>query len=165
MLIVVFFTCTLNFALAKGIKIGIVDLQRAMREVEDGRKALEKLKKEFDEKQRLLDEKREEIEKLKEELDRQASIMKEDVRRRKEELIKQKFLDWQGLGMKLQRELDEKQLKVLQKLQQKMDKILRNIGSRENYTLILLKDSVLYHPEYMDLTNQVIRMYNEKYSK
>jgi len=43
-------------AFAEDAKFGYVDMQRALNETEDGRKAKEKLKKDFDQKQKELDE-------------------------------------------------------------------------------------------------------------
>src|SRR5882672_2724673 len=43
-------------ALAEDVKLGYVDLQRALNETDDGRKAKESLKKVFDQKQKELDE-------------------------------------------------------------------------------------------------------------
>jgi Skp family chaperone for outer membrane proteins len=48
-------------ALAEEVKLGYVDMQRALNETEDGRKAKANLKKVFDQKQKELDEQQEEL--------------------------------------------------------------------------------------------------------
>ena len=46
---------------AEEVKLGYVDLRRALYETEDGRKARANLKKDFDKKQKELDEQQEEV--------------------------------------------------------------------------------------------------------
>src|SRR5688572_31564274 len=65
-------------AAAEG-KMAFVDLQRALEETEDGKKAKAKLKSDFDRKQKELDEKQEELKKMKEALDKKASLMKPEA--------------------------------------------------------------------------------------
>ncbi|HYQ80762.1 MAG TPA: OmpH family outer membrane protein, partial [Anaeromyxobacteraceae bacterium] len=60
---------------AADLKIGYVDLRRAVGEVEDGKAAKAQLKKDFDQKQKSLDDMQNELKKMKEELDKQAVVM------------------------------------------------------------------------------------------
>ena len=48
-------------AMAEDVKLGYVDLQRALNETEDGKKAKSNLKKVFDQKQKELDEQQEQL--------------------------------------------------------------------------------------------------------
>jgi outer membrane protein len=54
-------------------KVAYVDLQRALEETEDGKKAKAKLKSDFDRKQKELDDKQEELKKMKDALDKKAT--------------------------------------------------------------------------------------------
>ena len=65
-------------ATARADKYGYVDIQRALREVEDGRKAMDDLQKEFNSKQVELDQRKTNLEKLKQELETQGDMMKPD---------------------------------------------------------------------------------------
>src|SRR5262245_24806029 len=80
--LVLAFASTLGFvprsAAAEG-KLAFVDLQRALEETEDGKKAKSKLKSDFDRKQKELDDKQEELKKMKEALDKKASLMKPEA--------------------------------------------------------------------------------------
>jgi 3-hydroxyacyl-[acyl-carrier-protein] dehydratase len=60
-------------------KLAFVDLQRALEETEDGKKAKNKLKTEFERKQKELDSKSEELKKAKEEFDKKAPLMKPEA--------------------------------------------------------------------------------------
>ena len=75
---------TPRHARAADPKIGYVNLQAAMNDVEEGKAAKAELKKEFDQKQRVLDDKQNELKKLKEDLDKQAIVMSEETKREKQ---------------------------------------------------------------------------------
>ena len=56
-------------------KIGVVDMQRALAETEDGRKAKETLKKLFDQRQKTLDKQQDEIKTLKDNVEKQRDVL------------------------------------------------------------------------------------------
>ncbi|MGC8928360.1 MAG: OmpH family outer membrane protein [Myxococcota bacterium] len=148
------------------IKIGYVDMQRVLNEVEDGAKAKEKLKREFNEKQAQLDKKQEELKKKKEDYDKQSLVLKEDARRQKQQELQQDFIELQQLYAKLQKELSENELGLTKEIFDKAQVIIAEIAQRDGFTLILDKAEgrILYALPSMDITNEVIRKYNERYS-
>lgn len=147
------------------VKIGYVDLQRALNEVEEGKNAKAKLKKEFDGRQGTLDVKQDELKKMKTEFDKQALVLAEDKKRAKQEELQQKFFELQGLYAKLQKELSGQEQELTQAIFQKMGAIISEIAERDGFTLVLEKNDggVLYAPPASDLTNELIRRYNDKY--
>lgn len=148
------------------IKIGYVDMQRVLNEVEDGARAKEKLKREFDEKQAQLDRKQEELKKKKEEYDKQSLVLKEEAKRQKQQELQQDFIELQQLYAKLQKELSENELNLTKEIFDKAQAVIAEIAQRDGFTLILDKAEgrILYALPSMDITNEVIRKYNEKYS-
>ncbi|MCX7944011.1 MAG: OmpH family outer membrane protein [Deltaproteobacteria bacterium] len=148
------------------VKIGYVDMQRVLNEVEDGAIAKEKLKKEFNEKQAQLDRKQEELKRKKEDYDKQALVLKEDAKRQKQQELQQDFIELQQLYAKLQKELSENELGLTKEIFDKAQTVIADIAQREGFTLILDKAEgrILYALPSMDITNEVIRKYNEKYS-
>jgi len=154
------------FADNNKIKIGYVDMQRVLNEVEDGARAKEKLKKEFNEKQAQLDRKQEELKKKKEDYDKQAAVLKEEAKRQKQQELQQDFIELQQLYAKLQKELSENELGLTKEIFDKAQVVIAEIAQRDGFTLILDKAEgrILYAPPSMDITNEVIRKYNERYS-
>ncbi len=148
------------------VKIGYVDMQRILNEVEDGARAKERLKKEFNEKQTQLDKKQEELKKKKDEYDKQSLVLKEDARRQKQQELQQDFIELQQLYAKLQKELSENELGLTKEIFDKAQAIVAGIAQKDGFTLILDKAEgrILFALPSMDLTNEVIRKYNEKYS-
>src|SRR5437868_9074504 len=80
---------------AQAMKIGYVDVQRAIQEVEEGKAARARLQDELKQKRGDLERKRAELEKLKADYDKQAPVLSEDAKRKKQEELQKAFVDAQ----------------------------------------------------------------------
>lgn len=147
---------------AQAAKIAVVDLQRAIHETEDGRKAKDKLKKLFESRQQGLDKKQQELKKLKDELDQQKNVLSRDALETKVESYQKQLVELQQVYVEYQRELAEKEGELTKTIVERMERILRRIGQTEGYTLILERSEagVIYVPTNLDLTDVVIQRYN-----
>jgi outer membrane protein len=154
-------------ARAADVKLGFVDLHRAVSEVADGRAAKAKLKKEYDTRQKELDEKQEEIKELQENLKSRGDAMSEDARRKSQEDLDQKVIEVGRLYQKLQKELGEKEQLALKGIFGKMNNIIQAIAEAENLTMVFEKSdsTLLYAQPSLDLTNELIRRYNSAAAK
>lgn len=147
---------------AQAAKIAVVDLQRAIHETEDGRKAKDKLKKLFESRQQGLDKKQQELKKLKDELDTQKNVLSRDALESKVESYQKQLVELQQVYVEYQRELAEKEGELTKTIVERMERILRRIGQTDGYTLILERSEagVIYVPTNLDLTDVVIQRYN-----
>ncbi|MCG3174094.1 MAG: hypothetical protein GMKNLPBB_02318 [Myxococcota bacterium] len=152
-------------AAAQNVKIAYVDLQAALSEVDEGRNAKAALKKDFDEKQKTLDKKQEELKKLKEEYDAQANLLTVDARRAKETELQKKFMELQQLYMKLQTELSKEEGRLTREIFGKMSIIAKEIAEKEGFVMIMEKTdtNIIYAKPGMNVTEQLVRLYNERY--
>lgn len=146
------------------VKIGVVDLQRAINETEDGRQAKRRLKKLFDERQQSLDAKQQSLKAQKESLERQQDVLSEDALRKKVEQYQADLMDLQNEYMQYQQELQGKEAELTQKILEKMQAILRRIGQTDGYTLIMEANEggVVWVPSNLDLTDVLIQRYNKQ---
>jgi outer membrane protein len=148
--------------LAEEIKLGYVDLQRALNETEDGRKAKANLKKVFDQKQKELDEQQEELKKAIEDLDKKRTLLPADKVREKETELQGRMQKVQQTYMRHQQDLQGKEQEATGKIFERMNKILGKIAVAENFTMIVDKTQggIVYAKPHLDLTNDLIRRYN-----
>jgi len=167
MLAVLFLLVYSGSALAAGAKIAYVDLQRALLEVEEGKSAKSKLKGYFDEKQALLDKEMERLKKQKDDLEKQSMMIDPTKKAEKEAELQKALIEAQKLYYQLQNELQTKQSEAVEPIVKKMQEILREIAEREGYDLILDKNSsgIVYAPMKFDLSNELIRVYDERHGK
>ena len=149
-------------ATAEELKVGYVDVQRALMETSEGQSAKKKLKTMFEAKQKELDERQEELKKLKTDLDKQRSLLKPDVVSQRERDLQQKFLQLQETYVRLQKELSEKEATMMKPILEKMNGVIGKLAQTDNFSIILEKSqsSILWARPHLDLTNEVIRQYN-----
>jgi outer membrane protein len=153
-----------SVAYADDMKIGYVDMARALNDVEEGKAAKAKLKADFDGKQKKLDEMQNELKAAKEDFEKKAAMMKADAKQAKQEELQKKFVELQQTYMQLQKELMDKEGAVTQDITGKLRKIVVRIGDREGYSIILdIGETVLYFKRHMELTDKVVQEYNEQY--
>lgn len=149
------------------IKLGYVDLVRALNESESGKKAKADLEFLIKGKQSTLDEKGKAIEKAKADLEKQASVLSQDARKTKEEDMERLLRDYQRLVADSQSEVKKKEGELTGEIIKEIRAIVKKIGQDEGYTLILesAEGQILYSRKDIDLTEAVIKQYNESKAK
>ncbi|HZH03709.1 MAG TPA: OmpH family outer membrane protein [Myxococcaceae bacterium] len=147
------------------VKVAYVDLQRALLEVEEGRQAKSRLQNVLEGKQKELDKEQEGLRKEKELLDKQASAMSEETRIQKQTELQKKLFDLAQKWEKGKQEMGNKERTELQGIFQKMDPIIATIAQREGLSMVFEKtdSGLVYAPASMDLTNELVRLYNDKH--
>jgi outer membrane protein len=156
-----------GLAAAADLKIGYVDLQRAVSEVEEGKAARAQLKREFDDKQKKLDAKEAELKRLQAEFEKQAVVLSEAAKREKAAELERKFAEAQALLRQLQQELGGRERELMGSLFDKMGQIVKEIAEAEGFTFVLEKNQsgIMYAPSSLDVTNEVVRKYNARFAK
>jgi len=150
-------------ASAQNMKIGYVDVQRAVQEVEEGKAARSRLQTELAQKRTDLDKKRADLEKMKADYDKQAPVLSEDAKRQKQEQLQKAFVDAQTAAGQMQEELSGKEQEAMQSISKRLLQVVAEVSDKENFTFVLDKSALLYAPAASDLTNEVVRRYNERF--
>lgn len=152
---------------AQEIKIGYVDLQRALNECDAGKKAKEDFKKQVDRLQADLEKQKQQIEGLREQLEKKALVMKEEERRNLENDYRKRLRDFERNYKDSQGELQGKDNELTAEILKQLQKVIQGFGQREGFTLILENSSstVLYSNQNADLTDQVIQEFNSSKGK
>ncbi|MBH1988934.1 MAG: OmpH family outer membrane protein [Myxococcaceae bacterium] len=155
-------TLLLSWVLQAEQKIGVVDLERAINEVEEGKEAKTKLQGEFKKKQDLLDKRQNKLKKLQDQIQTQAITLTEEARQQKAMEFQQEVAEAQQLYATMQQDMVKRQQEVMGTILKKMNPIVEDIAKKEGYTLILNKSeaTVLYIQPGLDLTHTVTERYN-----
>lgn len=141
-------------------KVGFVDMQRALEETEDGRKARDRLKKELEAKQKELNEREEEIKKQVDDLQKKRTLLPADKVREKEEQIQKQMQEAQGILVRHQQTLQQKEQEALAPIYERMQRIIYKMAQAENFTVIMDRRQVIFAKPHLDLTNELIRRFN-----
>ncbi len=151
-----------SVAHAKTVKIAFVDMQRALLQVDEGKKAKSRLEKMKKDRQKKLDASQQELRALQKDFEAQKEFMEPDVRRKKQEEFRVKLGGLQKTYMELQKELAAEEAKLSKTIFARMGRILQKMGKKGGYTMIFEKteSSLLWAEQHLDLTNELIRRYN-----
>jgi len=161
-IVVILLICNAAFA-QDFTKVGLIDLQRCLKDSKEGQKVSQILQKKKDDLQRRLDTRQRELLELKKELDKQAMMLSMDAQENKKRTIERKTRELEYLYKDLNEEMVRLQGKERNKIFKELEKIIEKIGSEENYTLIMEKRAggVLYRSESIDITDRVIKAYDQ----
>jgi outer membrane protein len=146
------------------LKIGYVDMQRALNQCEAGQEAKKLITAEVEKMQKNLMSKQKEVEKLKEDLEKRGSVMAENIRREKERDYQAKLRDLQRIQRDFEEDLRRKDREVTDKVLLDLAKIIKKIGEDGKYTMILERNqpTIIYISGALELTDEVIKIANQK---
>ena len=146
------------------LKIGYVDLQRALLEVNDAKNAKARLQSIADERKKKIEQEQNDLMKEKDAFEKQMSTMSASARTEKQTDLGKKAYE---LAQKLEKEkadLAQKEQTEMQAIFSKMNPIIASIADREGMSFIFEKNEagILYAPSYLDITNELVRLYNDQ---
>ncbi len=151
---------------AADLKIGYVDMQRALTGSEAGKEAKEQLAAKVKKYQDEINVKQEDLKKLKDELEKQGALLQDTVRAAKEKDYQNKLKDFQRFTKDAQEELQGKDEELTRKILEGMDKVIKEYGRLKEYTFLFVKnEGMLFADEKADLTEEVLKLFNSNRKK
>ncbi len=144
------------------VKIGFVDIQRAISESQPGKKAKEKFQAQVKKVEADLLKEKQEVERMKSDFDKKGALLKSEERFNLEKELQRRALGYQRSMQDSQEELRQRENEMTADILQDLQKIVTQIGKSEKFTLILERSQVLYSDQGVDITNKVIDLYNSQ---
>lgn len=149
------------------LKLGYVDMDRAVNDSQAGKDARKKFVA-FVQKQRAqIEKKKKALDTMKEILQKQGALLSEDVRIQKEQEYQQKVREYQVFLKNMRDNARTKEMEMSKKIIRQIQQIIFSYAKKEHYSMIFEKSrsGLLYASDAMDLTNKIIKIYNQEYSK
>ncbi len=147
-------------AAAQGMKIAVVDVEAAMYEVEDGRRARTTLESKRDEymaererRQRVINEKQEQ-------LDAQAVMLSPEAAQAAEEELYKLVMDGQMYVYETEQEIMALNTQLFGDILEKMERVCKAIAQEEGYDMVVDAAVVYSFQPEMDITSKVVSRYN-----
>lgn len=144
------------------IKVGIVDMQRALNECDAGRRAKDQVKSKFERAQNELKSQREALDRAREDYEKRATVMREEQRRDLEKDLEVRTLDFKRKYEDFQRDLKRTDAELTSGIVEELYNIVADYGQEQQYTFILEASSgaLLYGEKSLDITDQIISLHN-----
>ncbi len=144
-------------------KIGIISFQKIFENSTGGQAVQEKIKSEGQLMEQDLKQKSEEINALKKRLD--SGVLEKSAREEQQWELGRKIDDVKALKKKYDRKLQEMNVKLVQEVQKDVLKIVHDYGKKQGFLLIVEDITAIYAPQQLDITDDIIKIYNDNYAK
>ncbi len=151
-------------AYAADMKIGLVDMQKAIQETSTGKKAKKELETEFNKKKKDLDKLEADIKKKGEEFEKRSMAMNEDARAKKQAELQVEMRKYQELAARSQGDIQKRERDLTQPIVTKLRAVIEEIATKDGFTMILERSeqSVMWAKREFDLTDRVVKEFEKK---
>ncbi len=147
------------------LKIGVVDIQKIQEESLAFEKERNKLKQVLEVKQKELVAEENALRKLQEDYQKQSMMLSLEAQEEKKREYDAKSRYYQYLKDDFTATAQQLQASAVTRLQIELSGVIRDIGLKGNYTIIVEKRATLYHEGVIDITPEVISAYDKAYNQ
>ena len=147
-------------AAAQG-KIGLVNMQKAVTECEEGKKANAKIRQHMEKVRTDLKKMQDEMIRLKSEYNNTVVLLKPEARSAKLSELRRMEDDMRVKQRDAEREFKYLRDDAFQPIVRKMQVVIQAMGVEGGYSLIVPHTAVVWAPASTDITDQVIAAYNK----
>ncbi len=147
------------------LRLGFVNMRKAMSSVDEGKRAQKALLREKARFQKALSKTQKALQRAQKRLKKQSLVMSRKRRARAFARLEKKLRQYQKQRSTLTRRLARHETRLMRLVLAKMQRIIAAVVRENRITVMLDKQAnrVLFAPSSMDYTNEVIRRYNRRY--
>jgi len=149
----------------KGVKIGYVDIAEVFDQYEATDIATEELKEDIEEKAKDIEKRKEDINILSQKLETQGTVINEEEKTKVKKDVEGKLKELKNITERSNRELRQREKKLIRDILKDIEAVIKIYGKDNGYDLILDKRQVLYGPEGMDVTGEIVKIINQRLKK
>lgn len=156
----------------QGVRLAVVDFQQALNGVEEGRVAKDRLKKEYESRQKEIEKLKANVEALQDKLEgfqqkAASGLLKPESMeegRKLEMEFRTKLEAYTNLIQNSQKEISQKEMEVTSGILNRLRELVIDIGRQDGFSMVLEKNEsgLLYAASYTDLTERLIQEFNKK---
>jgi outer membrane protein len=146
----------------ENIKIGYVEMRKAVNECKTGQAARDSIEKSAKEMQARIDKEKKKLDSIRVDYEKKAPSLSDQERQDKQKEFQEKVQAFQQMVADDQKSLNDKEVVATKKIFSDIKKVIADLAKAGGYTLIIEKTdtSVLYSIEGLDLTGKVIEKMN-----
>ncbi len=145
-----------------GGKVAVIDIQQAILDTAEGRKAVEDLQKKFQPRETEIQQRQKEVQELQQQLQKQMTTLSADEQRQMQHELQEKQTVLRRLEEDAQSSFQYDRNTIMQSLGQKMVKVIDKYASSHGYSLVLDGGQVpvYYAAKGVDITPEIVKLYN-----
>jgi outer membrane protein len=137
------------------VKIGVINMERVMRESEPAKKASTKLEKEFKKRSLELDKSRQQVQAMQDDLEKNGVTLTDTARAAKSKELADLSREVQRKQREYNEDLNSRRNEELQSIVERTNSVIRSMAEKENFDLIV--QEAVYASPRVDITEKVIK--------
>jgi len=145
-------------AWAQEFRVGLVNIDRILREATPAKAAQAKLEQEFSRREKEINELGASLKGSSEKFEREAPTLAESQRLQRQKQLIDQDRDFQRKRRELQEDVNARKNEELQQVLERAQKVVKQVAEQEKYDLVL-QEAVYINPKH-DITDKVIRALN-----
>jgi len=117
--------------------------------------------------QKQLSDEKTQLDELKKSFEREALVLSPEKQQEKQREFRIRVNDFKKMQEDFSRQFKQLEVQLLNEMQKAVFEIANKMGKEEGYLLVLEKKTagIIYHPDQLDITDQIIKKYNLMVSK
>jgi len=142
------------------LKFAYVDVQRALNQCDAGKKAKADFQSRVESIESKLQRQQDEVQALKDEIEKKGMLMNADQRQNLQDKYADKLKNFERDYKDSRDELQAKDNEITAKIVHDLAEVIRTLGERDGYTMVMEKGSILWGAPGIDITDQIVKTYN-----
>lgn len=148
---------------AANLRIGFVDLRKALESVDAYKGVKTSLDKDLAAKKSELEKQQQSLQKDAEQFDKKSAILNDSAKAQKQQELQKRFAELQKNAQESQVELQKRERDLTQPLVDELRAVIEGVGKEKEYQLVLNEGAVLYAAGGADITSDVISRFNSRH--
>ena len=145
------------------VKIGTVDMEKALQAVKKGKDAKARLEKKFKEKKAKFDKEKKDFDTAQEDFKKKSVVMSEKAKNEQMMALQQKFAELQQMNQQAQVEMQQEELKETQPILKELGDMIDGVAKEAKVDMVVeAKAGLLYAADRVELTEQLVKKYDKK---
>jgi outer membrane protein len=100
---------------------------------------------------------------MQQEYEKQAPVLSDEAKRKKQEEFQKALIDARQSAGTLQEDMNRQEQQAMGSILQRLQQVVAEIAERESITFVMDKGTLLFAPAAADITNEVVRRYNDRF--
>ena len=152
--------CFVTSTAAQGTKVGVIDLQGAILQTEDGMSASATMKNYMTKRQADLDRRQKNLQDEQNDLQKQSRVLSRRAIQRRTDHWQRRLVAVQTKFIEYNKQLQKKQTEFMAPMMQKMMQVIRLEASKRGFDVVVDRTVAHYARSDLDITQAVVNRYN-----
>jgi outer membrane protein len=142
------------------VKVGVLDMQRALNSCAEGKRAKERLEADFRRRQQDIDRSKTELESFARDLENSEAMLTPEAKQQRMQEYQRRFQELQERFERSQRELAEAEQAATADIMRRLVQLANRLAQEKGLTVVVEKAAVVFATDGLDFTDELVRRFD-----